>query len=682
MRIQYSPLDRDKQEIRLLELLPRSSDRKRKLFPTCRIFHACLPAGPRFTALSYVWGDAKNKQVILVDDSPVLVTKNLYEAMMALRPINEPLVIWIDALCINQADDDEKSWQVGSMQEIYRRAHQVLAWLGPAENKSDSVVDHLDYLGGQFELLTPEIPSPWEYAWQNLALVLGSLLRGDIPTAEMTKPLRSSRPLIREDYMPLFDFIDAYYEQKGLKMIRALKYFITRPWWGRIWVLQEIALPENAQFVCGTKTISRDRCASAIRTYSMWWMSLAEKATTGKLSTLSRHQRKAFRKLPLHRPTVMLSVQEVYKDNQFTLAALLRATCVGSHNLRLHGPHHMEATDPRDKIYALLGLASDREELKNKGIIPNYSRSCTYQDLYSCVMVVLIQAGYISLLSLCQHAGTSTGLPSWVPHWSSSITHMLQDVRDDHVTIYPTFSASGRSLDYPEVSVIRKGGTIREISLKGLVYDEISRAGSFPERASSREVPLSETFTWPSRWLTEFLLLTYNNQQAYKNFEDRLRAAARSSIGEVGWGGGGFQERIGDSRFDDAVVLLRDGMLRDGLEHIRKSYIKLEVERFLAEKANGNMTRLGPPGKIRLANEIMGKSLGRLPFITRKGHLVLSYDRAEKGDKIALIKGSQVPFVLRRQDEQSYLLIGEASVDGIMDGEAVEISSFGDIHLV
>ncbi|CAG9981192.1 unnamed protein product [Clonostachys byssicola] len=677
MKIKYRPLDRDKQEIRLLELLPGSRDRKRKLFPTCRIFHACLPARPHFTALSYVWGDVKNKQVILVDNSPVLVTKNLYEAMMALRPINEPLIIWIDALCINQADDDEKSWQVGLMQEIYRQSHQVLAWLGCAENQSDSVIEHLDYLGGKAELLTSEIPSPWEYARQNLPLVLDCLLRGDISTAEMMKQLGGARTLTREDYMPFFGFIDAYYEQNGLERIRALKDFITRPWWGRIWVLQEIALPKNARFVCGTKTLSRDRCAAAIRTYRMWWGNIAEKATAGNLLSLRLYQQQAMIQLPLHRPTVMLSVRNLYKDDQFTLAALLRATCVGSHSLRLHGPHHMEATDPRDKIYALLGLASDSEELKNKGIIPNYSKSYTYEDLYSSVMVALIQAGYISLLSLCQNAESRTSLPSWVPDWSRSVTHMLQDVKDDHVTIYPTFSASGKSLDYPDVCVTRNDGTIKGISLKGHVYDEISHAGSFPERVSSHEVPLSETFTWPSRWLAEFLLLTYHNRQAYTDFEDRLRAAARSSIGGVGWGEEGRQARIGDNRFDDAVILIRNG-----LKYIRKSRIKLEVERFLAEKANRKDIKASPYMEIRLTNEIMGQSLGRLPFITRKGHLVLSYDSVRKGDMIALIKGTQVPFVLRRQDEKSYLLIGEAYVDGIMDGEAVENSSFGDIHLV
>ncbi|CAH0024969.1 unnamed protein product [Clonostachys rhizophaga] len=57
----------------------------------------------------------------------------------------------------------------------------------------------------------------------------------------------------------------------------------------------------------------------------------------------------------------------------------------------------------------------------------------------------------------------------------------------------------------------------------------------------------------------------------------------------------------------------------------------LKAEQFLAEKANGDITRLRPPWKIGLANEIMGQSLGRLPLITRKGHLVLSYEKVEKG---------------------------------------------------
>ena len=84
----------------------------------------------------------------------------------------------------------------------------------------------------------------------------------------------------------------------------------------------------------------------------------------------------------------------------------------------------------------------------------------------------------------------------------------------------------------------------------------------------------------------------------------------------------------------------------------------------------------------RLSSEIIGKSLGRLPFVTRKGRLVLSSKHVKPGDVIALIKGTQVPFILRCRTGGAYQLVSEAYVDGIMDGEAAENSKFGDIELV
>jgi hypothetical protein len=84
----------------------------------------------------------------------------------------------------------------------------------------------------------------------------------------------------------------------------------------------------------------------------------------------------------------------------------------------------------------------------------------------------------------------------------------------------------------------------------------------------------------------------------------------------------------------------------------------------------------------RLGSEIIGKSLGRLPFITRKGHLVLGPEYAELGEFVALIKGTQVPFILRRQSDGQYRLIGEAYVDGIMGGEAMENSKWCEVNLV
>ena len=103
----YQALQRSRDEIRLLKLLPTDGNAKFNFIPACHIFHAALHEQPKFVALSYVWGDAKDLWMIHVGNSTVRVTKNLYDAMMVLRPSKEDLVIWVDALCINQLDDEE-----------------------------------------------------------------------------------------------------------------------------------------------------------------------------------------------------------------------------------------------------------------------------------------------------------------------------------------------------------------------------------------------------------------------------------------------------------------------------------------------------------------------------------------------------------------------------------------------
>jgi len=92
------------------------------------------------------------------------------------------------------------------------------------------------------------------------------------------------------------------------------------------------------------------------------------------------------------------------------------------------------------------------------------------------------------------------------------------------------------------------------------VYDEIDTVGHFPGRASSHEVPLSETFSWPKTWLIEILRLTYHKDQYFTSFKDRLSAVARSSIAGVGRDAAGRPTRVGDSRFSDAVVLVKNGI--------------------------------------------------------------------------------------------------------------------------
>lgn len=92
---------------------------------------------PKFEALSYEWGDPdKPRHEIIVNGQPFKVWENLFYALKYIRPV--PLrdnhvnsrILWIDAICINQDDIDERNHQVGMMGDIYRKADKVPVWLG------------------------------------------------------------------------------------------------------------------------------------------------------------------------------------------------------------------------------------------------------------------------------------------------------------------------------------------------------------------------------------------------------------------------------------------------------------------------------------------------------------------------------------------------------------------------
>ncbi|OAG13561.1 heterokaryon incompatibility, partial [Alternaria alternata] len=85
-----------------------------------------------FEALSYVWGSQEGLKQITCNNMSLSVTKNLFEALMALREgDDEDRYLWVDAICIDQNNPAEKAVQVRNMLTIYEKAVRVIAWLGP-----------------------------------------------------------------------------------------------------------------------------------------------------------------------------------------------------------------------------------------------------------------------------------------------------------------------------------------------------------------------------------------------------------------------------------------------------------------------------------------------------------------------------------------------------------------------
>ncbi len=87
---------------------------------------------PHYEALSYVWGpyDEEDPDLILLERYAFTVTANLSRALYYLRRENVARILWIDAICINQDDLDERSSQVQLMRDIYKASERTVIWLG------------------------------------------------------------------------------------------------------------------------------------------------------------------------------------------------------------------------------------------------------------------------------------------------------------------------------------------------------------------------------------------------------------------------------------------------------------------------------------------------------------------------------------------------------------------------
>ncbi|KAE9367971.1 HET-domain-containing protein, partial [Stipitochalara longipes BDJ] len=124
----HKPLSRttrNSQPFRLLEILP-SSDPSSRI--ECKLHHANLLAKRcSFKALSYVWGDPNVKLPIILDSKRYDVTRNCYGALLRLRGLGETR-IWIDAICIDQQNKEEKSALIPKMKDIYA-AVETIVWL-------------------------------------------------------------------------------------------------------------------------------------------------------------------------------------------------------------------------------------------------------------------------------------------------------------------------------------------------------------------------------------------------------------------------------------------------------------------------------------------------------------------------------------------------------------------------
>jgi hypothetical protein len=294
--------------------------------------------------------------------SMLKVSANLHSALLRLRLRSETRVLWIDATCINQTDNEEKSIQVRKMGSIYRKAQRVVVWLGPASGHSQRAVDALAHLGrqilwdsGEYGISsTPDCDPGCEEWW-----------RGDTPL-----------PYDVNTWSGIADLLN-------------------RPWFTRVWIWQEIWLANQSTSVllCGPAEISWASFKNSV-------MCLAIKQENGSQPELSD----TILGIYLGKVQKLVDV-----NDEYLISSLLD-------EMR----NHSFCYDPRDRLYAVLDLGLDGQHVN---IEPDYNKAVAqvYYD-YCVEHVRRCGSGNWSLdfLMPCEIDSWHEG-PTWVPNWSKPL---------------------------------------------------------------------------------------------------------------------------------------------------------------------------------------------------------------------------------------------------------------------
>jgi hypothetical protein len=141
------PLQPNSTDIRLLKIHPRESTADADAPVNGKLFVASLEARPSFTALSYVWGTDYGSHMVRCSTYDIPITENCNTALQNLRNKLGTVVIWVDAICINQKDTAERSQQVQLMDRIYTYAETSYMWLGSTNARAERAISYLSRAG-------------------------------------------------------------------------------------------------------------------------------------------------------------------------------------------------------------------------------------------------------------------------------------------------------------------------------------------------------------------------------------------------------------------------------------------------------------------------------------------------------------------------------------------------------
>ncbi|TLD19610.1 hypothetical protein PspLS_09620 [Pyricularia sp. CBS 133598] len=359
----YKPLCEETGEIRLIVINPGNSpDPVICSFDTVLLTDTPTPV---YDALSYAWGESEiSREPIILHEQPLHVRLNLHAALQAIRSSTSATVLWIDAICINQSDLGERARQVRIMRDIFAKARKVLAWVGPLQDERDFHA---------MNLMTRIILEPEASAGEDTQGVIG---------------------------------LDNLHQNP----LSSLYRFLSRPYWGRMWIVQELAVAQECWVLCGSIRRSfSDYISLPAKLLPLMRLEDLENSVSGEAADLA---------------------------GTLTFTQMIDAVCQFRDNdceIDLRGaleflPGHV-CSDPRDKVYAILGLCGEATRF---AIVPDYSEAMTLVKLYRQVVEHCLDAeGNLTVLAGPRHFATQDdGLPSWCPRFDDIDQWLAKDPLD------------------------------------------------------------------------------------------------------------------------------------------------------------------------------------------------------------------------------------------------------------
>ncbi|KAL6803366.1 heterokaryon incompatibility domain-containing protein [Trichoderma sp. SZMC 28013] len=671
--ITYEAIDSrgDDHRIRVLTLKP-SQDPSEPIHISLSVVK--LNDDPSFEALSYCWGDATDKLLVFCDGVPFPVTKNLESALRHLRQTEDERILWVDAICINQDNIPERNQQVSIMKDIYRKARHVVIWLGAADEDSDSVFSLCERMVekrlGLLELADPtlgneDVYGPNKKKLMNQRLAAAKRRRELAKTTDIGEagsdaaisgttvesPAASDKPEDATDDAEGDDESAATSEE-----ITAFFRLLSRPWFSRCWVIQEVCLAEEASVQCGKKSIGW------LEFYVGWTISIIM-GTKGLEGRPDRIFRSGL--------ILMMLVQGKMSNADSTQQGvdflwLLRKVLP------------LDATDPRDKVYSILSLIKgDRD--RDCSIMPDYTLSV--EECYKkTAMALMSQMKNLDALVFDHATSSPLNLPSWVTDWSHLpspgpvILDLNLEEMKEYMTKAPPVSASKSQHWIP---VLKDDGVT--LCLSGYDFDEI--------------VELEDILTVPQMDYMDLASMT-SSVAEFKNFWKTLLLDLGTYLDTlIKWEQFAMSKRYatyptGETQEMVFAITMCTGNIEGPelvIERFRKWQKALRGPRLIS-----GLRYLGLKGgfyKSLVAAAGIGSAMGtaddrvyatgtettlyRRLARTKKGYLAVVPSQSSVGDQISLYEGGKFPFVVRSITGQGQKqLVGPCYVHGIMYGEA------------